>query len=149
MTTRRSRSLVFVAWVALLCGCAAFQSLRDPTPEIDTSRIDYVRNNPGNRFNDDIGTGRIRKGMSRLQVRVTWGDPDQIARGNGNEVWAYQETEPSRGSSVCRLRFEGELLTRIDLDRSGVQLQTNDPDARQRDAADKTLQPPPTKKSGG
>ncbi len=150
MTSRRSRSMAFVAWTALACGCAALQAMRDPTPEIDTSRAEYVRNNPGNRFNNDIGAGRIRKGMSRLQVRVAWGDPDQIARGNGTETWAYQDTEPARVATVCRLRFEGELLTRIDLDRSALQLELNDPDARRRDAADKTLPPPTTtKKSGG
>ena len=146
MTRRRNRSMVFVALTALMCGCAAFQSMRDPTPGIDTSRTEYVRNNPGNRFNDDIGVGRIRKGMSRLQVRVTWGDPDQIVRGIGNETWAYQETEPSRGYAVCRLRFEGELLSRVDLDHSGVPLSTDESAPQNLDAADKALQSPAVKK---
>jgi outer membrane protein assembly factor BamE (lipoprotein component of BamABCDE complex) len=47
--------------------------MRDITPELQTSRQEYVVNNPGNHFNDDIEVGRVRKGMSRLQVRSTLG----------------------------------------------------------------------------
>jgi len=103
----------------LLSGCAAYRYVRDATPDIEKSRRDYVYNNPGNKYNSDIESGRIREGMSRLQVRVTWGDPDRIPRsGPAGETWSYEESDASRGSTVYMLRFEGERLAHVDVERT-------------------------------
>jgi len=105
--------------------------MRDPTADLERSRIEYVENNPGNKYNDDIASGKVRKGMSRLQVRVTWGDPDQVApQPPGTEFWAYEETEPARGNSVYQLRFDGEILADIDVERASLQLQNSEERAR-------------------
>jgi hypothetical protein len=123
--------------------------MRDATPELDMARQEYVRNNPGGRFNGDIAAGRVRKGMSRLQVRVTWGDPDHVTSSvPGSEVWAYEEVEPSRGTSVYNLHFDGELLTLVDVDHAGVQVPTSDGKGAEdrRDRRDAPTQP--TKKPG-
>lgn len=108
--------------------CSSYRFVKDPTPEIENSRQEYVVNNPGNRFNDDIAAGRVRRGMSRLQVRVAWGDPDQVApnRDRTAEVWAYEEPEAARGTSVYLLHFEGELLTHVDVERGDTLLPTSD-----------------------
>jgi outer membrane protein assembly factor BamE (lipoprotein component of BamABCDE complex) len=121
--------------------------MRDTSPDLHTSRQEYVVNNPGNHFNDDIEAGRVREGMSRLQVRSTWGEPDHVAPRVGSEVWSYQEIEVSRGSSVYHLRFDGELLTEVDIDRAGAVPATNpNVDPKQ---ADKTLVPGTTTTSTG
>ena len=126
----------------LLSGCAAYRYVRDATPDIEKGRRDYVYNNPGNKYNSDIENGRIREGMSRLQVRVTWGDPDRIARsGPGGETWSYEESDASRGSSVYMLRFDGERLARVDIDRAGLLLQTNSPEKARTNPDDKDVRP--------
>jgi hypothetical protein len=113
---------VAVLLISGAIGCSSWRYIRDPTPDIENARQEYVVNNPGNRYNDDIASGRVRKGMSRLQVRVAWGDPDEVAQNRERtaEVWAYQEYEASRGSSVYLLHFDGELLTQVDIDRAGA-----------------------------
>jgi hypothetical protein len=101
-------------------GCNSYRYMRDSTPQLEESRSAYVVNNPGNKYNDDITQGRVRPGMSRLQVRVTWGDPDQVLPGGStgiDQVWAYAEVEPSRGSSVYRLLFAGEYLQDVEVSR--------------------------------
>jgi hypothetical protein len=112
-------------------GCSGYQYMRDVTPEIEETRKEYVVNNPKNDFNDDIAVGRVCKGMSRLQVRVTWGEPDRIApEGGGLESWWYQEFEPSRGAAIYRLHFRGEILEKVDFQHGGTPISTDDPDER-------------------
>jgi hypothetical protein len=113
---------VFALLVALV-GCNSYRYMRDPTPDLERMRYDYVRNNPGNKFNNDIMVGRVKPGMSRLQVRVTWGDPDHVLSGDKpgiDQVWAYSEDEPSRGLSVFRLRFAGEVLDDVQVTRNAI-----------------------------
>jgi len=128
-------------------GCSSYHYMRDPTPDLHTSRQEYVVNNPGNHFNDDIEAGRVRKGMSRLQVRSTWGDPDHVTQRVGSEIWSYQEFEASRGSSVYNLNFHGELLTEVDIDRAGAVPGTNPSEDPKR--TDKSLVPGTTTTSTG
>lgn len=123
MRRRLLRPTLTAGALLLAAGCSSYRYMRDSTAELERSRAEYVENNPGNRFNTDIGSGRVRKGMSRLQVRITWGDPDLVAvQVPGGETWSYEETEPSRGNSVYELRFDGELLSDIDIVRSELQL---------------------------
>jgi hypothetical protein len=127
------RSTLMACTLVAAAACASYRYMRDPTVDLQRSRLEYVENNPGNKYNDDIATGRVRKGMSRLQVRVTWGDPDQIAAlPAGSEVWSYQEAEESRGTAIYALQFEGEILSNIDIDRTAAQLQSTDERTRQR-----------------
>lgn len=148
MTSRRPCSWGLFAATLLLSGCAAYQYVRDPSPDIEKSRRDYVYNNPGNRYNGDIENGRIREGMSRLQVRITWGDPDRIASGTGSETWSYEETDTSRGSSVYKLRFDGERLAHVGIDRAGLQLQTSSPEKEKTNPGDKDVRPAASVKPG-
>ena len=114
----RPRLTSVITCIPLAVGCSSYHYMRDITPELQTSRQEYVVNNPGNHFNDDIEVGRVRKGMSRLQVRSTWGEPDQLTHRTTNaETWSYQENEPGRGTSVFHLLFTGELLTQVDVVR--------------------------------
>jgi len=129
--------LATVLIASSLTACGSFRYMRDTTPELDQSRKDYVLNNPGNRFNDEIITGQVRPGMSRLQVRVTWGDPDKAEAGRIplSTVWTYQEEEPSRGVVLYHLHFEGELLARVDTQHGAPELPSSDAE-RARKAAD-------------
>ena len=142
MTSGRRCTWFLFAATLLLPGCTAYRYMRDPTADIEKSRRDYSYNNPGNRYNGDIENGRIRVGMSRLQVRVTWGDPDRVARNGGSgETWSYDETDASRGSSVFMLRFNGELLAQVDVQRAALQLPTNSPEKARTNTDDKDLRP--------
>jgi outer membrane protein assembly factor BamE (lipoprotein component of BamABCDE complex) len=136
--------LAFLACLPMAAlGCSSYHYMRDASPELHSARQEYVVNNPGNHFNDDIADGRVRKGMSRLQVRSTWGDPDQVTpRAANSEVWSYQELEASRGASVYNLRFDGELLTEVDIDRAGAMPGTNTAEDPKQE--DKTLVPATT-----
>jgi len=148
MTSGRRYSWGLFAATLLLSGCAAYQYMREASPDIEKSRRDYVYNNPGNRYNDDIEGGRIRDGMSRLQVRITWGDPDRIVTNGANtETWSYDETETSRGYAVYSLRFDGELLTHVEIDRAPLELQTNSPE-KAKSPGDKDVRPPTSVKPG-
>jgi len=128
--------LVF-ATALLLCGCQAYRYMRDVSPEVETSRREYVERNPGNRYNDDISVGQVRTGMSRLQVHATWGDPDKVARGAATggraaEVWSYQEVDEARGPCIYVLRFTGEILDEVTVQRADPELRTDD-SAKNRD----------------
>lgn len=101
----------------------------DTTPKMEEVRHDYVRNNPGNRFNEDILEGRVHPGMSELQVRVAWGEPHHIAKGNEagiDQVWTYREDEPSRGESFFQMRFSQGVLYEIGMTRGTPQLTAKD-----------------------
>lgn len=116
------------AVVALLAvmGCSgSYHYMRDTTPQLERMRFDYVRNNPGNKYNEDILVGRVKPGMSKLQVRITWGDPDHAFRGDRpgiDELWTYGEDEPSRGVSIYQLRFAGERLQGVEVERGTIPL---------------------------
>ncbi len=134
MSLRKAASLVTVV-AALLgaAGCNSYEYVRDSTPQIEQMRYEYVRNNPGNKFNNDILVGRVQPGMSRLQVRVAWGEPDQVAPSPNpgiDQVWAYAEAEPSRGTSVYKLLFTGELLQTVEVSRDALILGTARADNR-------------------
>jgi hypothetical protein len=71
--------------------------------------------------------------MSRLQVRVSWGEPDQVVAGDRpgvDQMWAYAEQEPSRGVSVFQLRFAGEILQNVESSRDALIMGTARSDAR-------------------
>jgi outer membrane protein assembly factor BamE (lipoprotein component of BamABCDE complex) len=126
MSRSRNRSLVLTVAVLGCIGCSSYRYMRETTPDVEHSRKEYVDTNPGSRYKDDILAGRVREGMSRLQVRVTWGDPDQVSRGTSDtEVWSYQELDPNRGTSVYNLHFQGELLANVQVDHAGTPLSTN------------------------
>lgn len=140
---------VFAVALIACAGCTSYRYMRDPTPEIEQSRVDYVTNNPNNDFNKDIRAGRVRKGMSRLQVRVTWGEPDLTEnRGGGQETWTYVEPDASRGDAAYVLNFQGEILQRVDFQHSGVPPSTTDTD-RDREQPQPTTRPDPSKKPSG
>ena len=125
MSRSRNRSLVLTVAVLGCFGCASYRYMREATPDIESSRREYVETNPGSRYKDDILAGRVREGMSRLQVRSTWGDPDEVAPGTpGTEVWSYNEVDPSRGTSVYNLHFQGELLADVMVQHAGTPLST-------------------------
>lgn len=148
MTSGRRYSWGLFAVTLLLSGCATYQYMREASPDIEKTRRDYVYNNPGNRYNNDIEGGRIRDGMSRLQVRITWGDPDRIAiNGANTETWSYDEIETSRGAVVYNLRFDGELLTHVEVDRSQSELRANSPE-KAKTPEDKDVRPPSSVKPG-
>ena len=123
---------VVAAWLGA-AGCNSFQYVRDSSPQLEQMRYEYVRNNPGNKFNNDILAGRVQPGMSRLQVRVSWGEPDQVVTGDRpgvDQLWAYAEQEPSRGVSVFQLRFAGELLQNVEVSRDALIMGTARADTR-------------------
>ena len=127
MTLPRSAFLVLATLFAA-AGCNSYRYLRDSTPQLEQIRYEYVRTNPGGKYNSDILAGRVVPGMSRLQVRVTWGDPDQVRAGNApgiDQIWAYAENEPSRGTSVYELRFTGEVLEAVEIQRAALVLNTS------------------------
>lgn len=133
--------------IAALCfmvtGCGGYRAVRDVTPDVEQARRDYVSLNPESSYNDDILDGRVRKGMSRLQVRIAWGEPDQVNYGlPGNEVWSYSEPELARGASVYNLLFEDEHLSAVDVQHAGESL-TN----QEREPAPKVEATPPVKTS--
>ena len=131
--TRATCLCVAVAATLGTLGCNSYQYVRDTTPQLEQMRYEYVRNNPGNRFNDAILAGRVQLGMSRLQVRVAWGDPDQVAAGDRlgvDQTWAYAEQEPSRGISVYQLRFGGEILRNVEVSRSPLDLGADRADSK-------------------
>jgi len=117
-------------WVAG-CGSPGVLYYGESTSKMEEMRHDYVRNNPENRFNEDILVGRVQPGMSRLQVRVAWGEPDRVAKGDRagiDQVWTYEEDEPSRGESFFQMRFYRGVLHEIAMTRgSNPQLLMNDP----------------------
>ena len=124
---------VVVAAMLGATGCNSYQYLRDSTQQLDQMRYEYVRNNPGNKFNNHIMSGRVQPGMSRLQVRVCWGEPDQVVAGDRpgvDQMWAYAEQEPSRGVSVYQLRFAGEILQNVEISRDALILGTAKADSR-------------------
>jgi hypothetical protein len=97
---------------------------------MEAVRHEYVRNNPGNRFNEDILEGRVHPGMSQLQVRVAWGEPDHVTKGSRagiDQVWTYEEDEPSRGESFFQMRFFQGVLHEIGMTRGSPQLTAKDP----------------------
>jgi len=137
--TVRGASILAVALVAG-AGCATYRYMREASPEIEQSRREYVENNPKNDFNNHIAAGRVCKGMSRLQVRVTWGEPDDtVKHGGGQETWTYHEFDPARGTASYNLRFAGEILQRVDFQHAGAPISTDD---RERQSE---KEPPPTK----
>jgi outer membrane protein assembly factor BamE (lipoprotein component of BamABCDE complex) len=141
-------SILAVALTACT-GCTSYRYMRDATPEIEETRVDYVTNNPNNDFNKDIRAGRVRKGMSRLQVRVTWGEPDLTNnRGGGMETWTYVEPDASRGDASYVLDFEGEILTSVAFQHSGVPPSTTDTD-RDPEQTQPPQNPNPSKKPAG
>jgi len=141
---------VFAVALIACAGCTSYRYMRDPTPEIEQSRVDYVTNNPNNDFNKDIRAGRVRKGMSRLQVRVTWGDPDELNnRGGGEEVWTYLEPDASRGDASYVLNFQGEILQNVQFEHSGAPPSTNEPNLEQQPKQVKPRQPDTTNKPDG
>lgn len=122
MRRRMLRSTLAALVLMAAVGCSSYRYMRDPTPDLERSRLDYVENNPGNKYNDDIARGTVRPGMSRLQVRVTWGDPDEVDPQPPNtEYWSYEEVDVAR-ASVYQLRFAGEILDEIDVERGGANL---------------------------
>jgi outer membrane protein assembly factor BamE (lipoprotein component of BamABCDE complex) len=130
--TARGASILAVALVAG-AGCTTYRYMREVTPELEQSRREYVENNPKNDFNNNIAAGRVCKGMSRLQVRVTWGEPDDtVKHGAGQETWTYNEFDPSRGTANYNLRFSGEILQSVDFEHAGAPISTDDRD-RQRE----------------
>ncbi len=141
MSRSQMRLLATVLIASSLTACGPFRYMRDTTPELDQSRNDYVTNNPGNRFSDDILDGRVRRGMSRLQVRVTWGDPDRAEAGRvpQSTVWTYMEEEASRGAVQYNLHFEGELLTRLEAKHGAPELPSSDANRARKIAEDATL----------
>ena len=122
------RLLATVLIASSLAACGPYRYMHETTPELDVSRNEYVTNNPGNRYNDDILDGRVRPGMSRLQVRVTWGDPDKAVAGRvpQSTVWTYEELEPSRGVVQYLLHFEGELLSRLETQHGAPELRSEE-----------------------
>jgi len=150
MSRSQMRLLATVLFASSLTACGPFRYMRDTTPELDQSRNDYVTNNPGNHFNDDILAGRVRTGMSRLQVRVTWGDPDKSQAGRIplSTVWTYQEEEPSRGVVQYHLHFEGELLARLETQHGAPELPSSDADRARKAADDAGLKGRDGKKPG-
>jgi hypothetical protein len=127
MTFPRIAFLVLATLFAA-AGCNSYRYLRDSTPQLEQMRYEYVRTNPGGKYNNDILAGRVVPGMSRLQVRVTWGDPDQVRAGNApglDQIWAYAENEPSRGTSVYELHFTGEVLGAVEIQRAAIVLNTS------------------------
>jgi len=130
MSLSRTAGLLLVVALFAAAGCNSYQYMRDSTPQLEQMRYDYVRNNPGGKYNNDILAGRVLPGMSRLQVRITWGDPDAVQAGDRlgvDQVWAYAENEPSRGTSVYELRFTGELLQGVEISHSTLILSTSPP----------------------
>jgi hypothetical protein len=127
MTRSPKRLLASILVASSLAACGPLRYMRDTTPELHVSRHEYVTNNPGNRFNDDILAGRVRPGMSRLQVRVTWGDPDKAALGRipQSTIWTYEEEDTSRGVVQYLLHFEGELLARLETQHGAPELPTD------------------------
>jgi len=124
MTVPKS-AFLFLAVLFAAAGCNSYRYLRDSTPQLEQMRYEYVRSNPGGKYNNDILAGRVMPGMSRLQVRITWGDPDQVRAGNApgiDQIWAYAENEPSRGSSVYELHFTGEVLECVEIQRAALVL---------------------------
>ena len=108
------------SWM-VVSGCGGYRAVRDTTPDVEQARRDYVSLNPESGYNEDILEGRVRKGMSRLQVRIAWGEPDQVNYGvPGSETWSYSETEKDRGASVYNLHFDSERLSEVDIERGGV-----------------------------
>lgn len=126
MSRSRSRSLIMTVVVFGCLGCGSYRYMREVTPDVEASRRDYVETNPGSRYKDDILAGRVREGMSRLQVRSTWGDPDDVNPSTpGTEMWSYSEVDPSRGTSVYNLYFRGELLADVQVQHAGTPLSTS------------------------
>jgi len=141
-------SVLAVALIAC-AGCTSYRYMRDPTPEIEQSRVDYVTNNPKNDFNKDIRAGRVCKGMSRLQVRVTWGEPDATNNlGAGQETWTYFEPDASRGDASYVLNFQGEILQTVEFQHSGPPPSTTDTDRDREQTQPKTRQDTTNKPSG-
>jgi hypothetical protein len=121
-----------IASAALLAGAGCFGSsysyLHDSNPEIEQSRQDYVDSNPDTHYKTDILAGRVRRGMTRLQVRVTWGDPELVTyKIPGGEIWSYSENEPSRGNSVYNLVFDGEQLHAVEVRHDDRSLNPDQP----------------------
>lgn len=141
MSRSQMRSLATILIASSLTACGSIRYMRDLTPELEQSRTEYVTNNPGNRFNDEILAGRVRPGMSRLQVRITWGEPDkaEIGRIPQSTVWTYQEDEPSRGVVLYHLHFEGELMSSIEVKHGSPELPSTDADRARKKADDAVL----------
>ena len=121
-------AFLVLATLFAAAGCNSYRYLRDSTPQLEQMRYEYVRSNPGGKYNNDILAGRLMPGMSRLQVRVTWGDPDQVRAGSTpgiDQIWAYAESEPSRGTSVYELHFSGEVLEGVEIQRAALVLNTS------------------------
>lgn len=114
-----------VSWsLAGSLGCArSYLYLHEPNPTLEQRRSSYVQHNPASPFGEDILAGRIRVGMTRVEVVASWGHPDEVQAGPKREidlVYAYREDEPSRGDSVYLLQFRGELLSNIEVSRGHV-----------------------------
>ena len=121
-------AFLVLATLFAAAGCNSYRYLRDSTPQLEQMRYEYVRGNPGGKYNNDILAGRVMPGMSRLQVRVTWGDPDQVRAGSTpgiDQIWSYAENEPSRGTSVYELHFSGEVLEGVEIQRAALVLNTS------------------------
>ena len=122
--------VIVVASVLWITGCgSSVIYYGDTTPKMETLRQEYVRNNPENRFNEDILAGRVQPGMSRLQVRVAWGEPDRMSKGDRagiDQVWTYAEDEPSRGESLFQMRFYQGVLHEIATTRRTSELTANE-----------------------
>lgn len=78
--------ILAILFAMLICGCETMKNQR---------RQDYVTTHPEltQQTKQDILEGRIRIGMTREQVKATWGYPDDINRTVGSwgehEQWIY------------------------------------------------------------
>lgn len=123
----RATAPTFTLLAALLtgvCGCSTYNYMRQATPRMERTRVDWVASHPTATHNDKIISGQVTPGMTREEVLVSWGRPDHVRPRSMapdgvviDERWKYREDASVPSPSTFLLTFKGDLLDQIEVNR--------------------------------
>lgn len=111
--TRMHCAAVLTALGALMVCCSHAPQLHEGSESMRQSRMEYVQNNPGGKYNDYIMKGELAKGMGVPEVEASWGLPDKQRELDGTklEQWIYADLDDVSGRLVVySLAFTDRVL---------------------------------------
>jgi hypothetical protein len=101
------------AAAVILASCAYSPRVADESATVLSIRADYLRSNPGGRYNEYINRGEVVKGMNYVEVLASWGFPQSRLRLSERdfEYWRYVARDDATGDWIqYTFVFEGPAL---------------------------------------